>query len=59
MNRFEVRFTPEAETDLLRLFDFVAATDLTSAELAYQAIVKAIDAKEEEPIYSSRQILTV
>ena len=49
MKRFEVRFTPEAETDLLRLFEFVAATDLSSAERAYQAIVKAIDVLEVFP----------
>ncbi|MEK6245288.1 MAG: type II toxin-antitoxin system RelE/ParE family toxin [Pseudomonadota bacterium] len=46
MNRFEVRFTPEAEADLLRLFDFLLAEDAAAAEKARAAIAKAIELLE-------------
>ena len=38
MRRYRVRFTPEAEEDLLRLYDFLLATDLGAAERALAAI---------------------
>ena len=43
MNRFKVRFTPEAEADLLRLFDFLLAQDAAVAEKARAAAAKAIE----------------
>ena len=43
MNRFRVRFTPEAEADLLRLFDFLLEQDVAAAEKARAAIAKAIE----------------
>ena len=43
MKRFQVRFTPEAEEDLLRLFDFLLEQDLHSAERAEAAIAKAVE----------------
>ena len=43
MNRFKVRFTPEAEADLLRLFDFLLEQDVAAAETARTAIAKAIE----------------
>ena len=43
MNRFKVRFTPEAEADLLRLFDFLLEQDVAAAEAAREAIAKAIE----------------
>ena len=46
MNRFKVRFTPEAEADLLRLFDFLLAQDVAAADKARAAIAKAIELLE-------------
>ena len=43
MTRFRVRFTPEAEADLLRLFDFLREQDVAAAEKARAAIAKAIE----------------
>jgi len=43
MTRFRVRFTPEAEADLLRLFDFLLEQDFAAAEKAREAIAKAIE----------------
>ena len=49
MTRFRVRFTPEAEADLLRLFDFLLEQDLAAAEKARAAIAKAIELLEVFP----------
>ena len=49
MNRFKVRFTPEAEADLLRLFDFLLEQDVAAAEKARAAIAKAIELLEVFP----------
>jgi plasmid stabilization system protein ParE len=49
MNRFKVRFTPEAEADLLRLFDFLLDQDVAAAEQAREAIAKAIGLLEVFP----------
>lgn len=46
MNRFKVRFTPEAEADLLRLFDFLLAQDAAAAEKARAGVAKAIELLE-------------
>jgi len=46
MTRFRVRFTPEAEADLLRLFDFLLEQDVAAAENAREAITKAIELLE-------------
>ena len=43
MSQYRIRFTEEAETDLLRLFDFLLEKDLSAAERAEQAIAKAIE----------------
>ena len=56
MNRFKVRFTPEAEADLLRLFDFLLAQDAAAAEKARAAIAKAIELLEVFP-FSCRKAL--
>lgn len=56
MNRFRVRFTPEAEADLLRLFDFLLGQDLAAAEKAREAIAKAIEVLELFP-FSCRKAL--
>ena len=46
MTRFRVRFTLEAEEDLLRLFDFLLEQDISAAEHAEAAIAKAIEVLE-------------
>lgn len=46
MTPFRVRFTPEAEQDLLRLFDFLLEQDIGAAERAEAAIAKAIGVLE-------------
>jgi len=43
MNRYRVRFTPEAKADLLRLFDFLLEKDMALAERAEASISKAIE----------------
>jgi plasmid stabilization system protein ParE len=41
MRRYRVRVTPEAEEDLLRLYDFLLEHDLAAAERALRAIEEA------------------
>ena len=41
MRRYRVRLTPEAEEDLLRLYDFLLARDIGAAERALRAIEEA------------------
>ena len=43
MKRFAIRFTGEAEADLLRLFDFLLERDIRAAERAELAITKAVE----------------
>ncbi len=49
MRRFVVRFTAEAETDLLRLFDYLLERDIAAAERAELAIAKAVELLEIFP----------
>ena len=42
MSRFRVRFTLEAEADLLQLFDFLLEQDISAADRAEAAIAKAL-----------------
>jgi len=56
VTRFKVRFTPEAEADLLRLFDFLIDQDVVAAEPARDAIAKAIELLEVFP-FSCRKTL--
>lgn len=49
MTRFKVRFTPEAEDDLLRLFDFLLEQDIATAEKAQAAIAKSVELLEVFP----------
>ena len=56
MSRFRVRFTPEAEDDLLRLFDFLLEQDIASAERAEAAIAKAVELLEVFP-FSCRKAM--
>lgn len=46
---FTVRFTPEAEDDLVRLYDFLVAEDIRSAEQALLSLKKAVDLLTEFP----------
>jgi plasmid stabilization system protein ParE len=43
MNRYRVRFTADAEDDLLRLYDFLLEQDLAAAEHALAAICTGIE----------------
>ena len=56
MKRTSVRFTPEAEDDLLRLYDFLLERDLRSAERALDAISGAIELLRFSP-FSCRKPL--
>jgi plasmid stabilization system protein ParE len=56
MKRHKVRFTPEAEADLLRLFDFLLEQDVAAAEKAREAIAKAVELLEVFP-FSCRKAL--
>lgn len=47
--KFKVRFTPEAEADLLRLFDFLLERDVAVAERAQDAVAKAVELLEVFP----------
>ena len=49
MKRYRVRFTPVAEADLLRLFDFLLEQDVAAAEKARAAITKAVELLEVFP----------
>ena len=49
MTRFRVRFTQEAEEDLLRLFDFLLQEDHHAAERAKVAMAKAVELLEVFP----------
>ena len=56
MKRYTVRFTPEAEDDLLRLYDFLLARDVTAAERALDAIRGAVELLRFSP-FSCRKAL--
>lgn len=43
---YTVRFTEEAEADLLRLYDFLLELDLHSTELAQRALARIVQATE-------------
>jgi plasmid stabilization system protein ParE len=56
VDRFKVRFTPEAEDDLLRLFDFLVERDPTAAAHALDAIRRAVELLRFSP-FSCRKAL--
>lgn len=56
MRRFKVRFTREAEHDLLRLYDFLLEKDLGAAERALQAIEEATRLLRFSP-FSCRKVV--
>jgi len=43
VKRYKVRFTPEAEVDLLRLHDFLLEKNWAAAERALEAIKEAVE----------------
>jgi plasmid stabilization system protein ParE len=49
MSRYRVRFTGQAEDDLLRLYDFLLEHDLAVAERALDAIKDALRLLEQFP----------
>ena len=49
MMKFVVRFTEEAEADLLRLFDYLLERDIAAAARAELAITKAVELLEIFP----------
>ena len=57
MSSWKVRFTPEAEDDLLRLYDFLAVKDVRAAERALEAIEAATHLLAISP-YSCRRATT-
>jgi plasmid stabilization system protein ParE len=56
VKRYNVRFTPEAQDDLLRLYDFLLEKDISAAENALEAIKGAIELLRFSP-FSCRKAL--
>jgi plasmid stabilization system protein ParE len=56
VQRYRVRFTPEAEDDLIRLYDFLLEKDVTAAERALDAIKGAVEFLRFSP-FSCRKAL--
>lgn len=55
MRRYTVRFTEDAETDLIRLYDFLPEKDARAADRALKAIRRGIDLLKFSP-YSCRKV---
>lgn len=49
MKRYRVRFTAEAEGDLLRRYEFLLEKDLMAAEHALESVTRAIDVLRFSP----------
>jgi plasmid stabilization system protein ParE len=56
VRRYRIRFTPEAEEDLLRLYDFLLEKDIGAAERALEAIREAARLLQFSP-FSCRKVL--
>jgi plasmid stabilization system protein ParE len=56
VKRYKVRFTPEAQDDLLRLYDFLLEKDLAAAGRALAAIKEAVELLRFSP-FSCRKAL--
>jgi len=56
VKRYKVRFTPEGEDDLLRLYDFLLERDVVAAEHALDTIKEAIELLRFSP-FSCRKAL--
>ena len=57
MDRYEVRFTPNAQDDLLRLYDFLLERDSAAADKALEAIKSALELLRFSP-FSCRKALS-
>ena len=57
MKRYKLRFTPEVEDDLLRLYDFLLERDVDAAEHALEAIKGALEVLRLSP-FSCRKALS-
>lgn len=56
MKRYKLRFTPEAESDLLRLYDFLLVADVAAADRALNAIKTSLEILRLTP-FSCRKAL--
>ena len=56
MKQYRVRFTPEAEDDLLRLYEFLLERNLRAADRALKAIEKAIELLRFSPLSCRKAI---
>ena len=56
MKQYRVRFTPDAEDDLLRLYDFLLDKDFTAAERALEAIRGGVELLRLSP-FSCRKVV--
>ena len=56
-SRYKVRFTPEAEDDLLRLYDFLLEQDLAAAERAMEAITAAVELLRFSPFACRKALI--
>jgi plasmid stabilization system protein ParE len=54
VTRYRLRLTPEAESDLARLFEFLAEKDVEAAERALATIRKAFDAMKTLPFMARK-----
>lgn len=50
MKRFRIRFTPEAEADLVRFYDFLLERDVAAAERALEAITAGMELLRMTPL---------
>lgn len=50
MKRLRIRFTPEAERDLVRLYDFLLEKDVAAAERALEAITAGMELLRTTPL---------
>ena len=56
MKRYKIRFTPEAQDDLLRLYEFLLEKNIDVAERALEAIKEATSLLRFSP-FSCRKVL--
>jgi plasmid stabilization system protein ParE len=56
MTPYRIRFTPQAEEDLLRLYDFLLESDVGAADRALDALKAAFDALRFSPFSCRRAI---
>lgn len=57
MKRYRVRFTPDAEDDLLRLYDFLLERNVIAAERALDAVRAAMELLRFSPFSCRKAVL--